>query len=94
MKDLVQARLSAGGHIVFDVEDLAVHDLDSPLPKIRYRMNGEAQELFCDFIAGCDGFHGICRPSVPDGVINLYERVYPFAWLGILAEVAAYIAKS
>ena len=70
VKDLVQARLDAGGPIIFDVEDLTVHDLNSPLPKIRYRKDGDAQELVCDFIAGCDGFHGICRPSVPDGVIK------------------------
>jgi p-hydroxybenzoate 3-monooxygenase len=88
VKDLVQARLNAGGPIVFDVDDLSVHDLDSPLPKIRYRKDGAAQELVCDFIAGCDGFHGICRPSAPEGVITAYERVYPFAWLGILAEAA------
>src|SRR5580704_11012728 len=88
VKDLVQARLDAGGQIVFEVDDLSIHDLDSPLPKIRYRKDGAAHELACDFIAGCDGFHGICRPSVPEGVITAYERVYPFAWLGILAEAA------
>jgi len=88
VKDLVQARLDAGGQIVFDVEDLTVHDLDSPLPKIRYRKDDAAHEVVCDFIAGCDGFHGICRPSVPDGIIAAYERIYPFAWLGILAEAA------
>jgi len=88
VKDLVQARLDAGGQIVFDVEDLTVRDLDSTRPKIRYRKDGDAHELVCDFIAGCDGFHGICRPTVPDGVITAYERVYPFAWLGILAEAA------
>ena len=88
VKDLVQARLNAGGQIVFDVEDLTVHDFDSSLPKIRYRKDDMAQELVCDFIAGCDGFHGICRPSVPDGIIAAYERIYPFAWLGILAEAA------
>src|ERR1700733_6557674 len=88
VKDLVQARLDAGGQIVFEVDDLSIHDLDSPLPKIRYRKDGAAQEVVCDFIAGCDGFHGICRPSVPAGVITAYERVYPFAWLGILAEAA------
>jgi p-hydroxybenzoate 3-monooxygenase len=70
------------------VEDLSVHDLDSPLPKIRYRKDGAEQELVCDFIAGCDGFHGVCRPSTPEGVISIYERVYPFAWLGILADAA------
>jgi p-hydroxybenzoate 3-monooxygenase len=88
VKDLVQARLAAGGHILFDVEDLTVHDLDSPLPKIRYRAGDVAHELVCDFIAGCDGFHGVSRPSVPAGIITAYERVYPFAWLGILAEAA------
>jgi p-hydroxybenzoate 3-monooxygenase len=88
VKDLVEARLSAGGQIVFEVDDLSVHDLDSPLPKIRYRKDGVAHELVCDFIAGCDGFHGISRPSVPVGVLTAYERVYPFAWLGILAEAA------
>jgi len=88
VKDLVEARLTAGGHIVFEVDELTVHDLDSKLPKIRYHKDGEAEELACDFIAGCDGFHGVCRPSVPEGVITAYERVYPFAWLGILAEAA------
>ncbi len=88
VRDLVQARLAAGGQVVFDVEDLSVHDLDSPLPKIRYRKDGVAHELVCDFVAGCDGFHGVCRPSVPPGVITVYERVYPFAWLGVLAEAA------
>jgi p-hydroxybenzoate 3-monooxygenase len=88
VKDLVEARLGAGGQIVFEVDDLSVHDLDSPLPKIRYRERDVAHELVCDFIAGCDGFHGISRPSVPAGVITAYERVYPFAWLGILAEAA------
>ena len=88
VKDLVEARLKAGGQIVFEVDDLSVHDLDSALPKIRYRKDGVTHELVCDFVAGCDGFHGICRPSVPAGVISSYERVYPFAWLGILAEAA------
>jgi p-hydroxybenzoate 3-monooxygenase len=88
VKDLVQARLGAGGQIVFEVEDLSVHDLDSTRPKIRYRKDGIAHEISCDFIAGCDGFHGVCRPSTPEGTIAVYERVYPFAWLGILAEAA------
>jgi p-hydroxybenzoate 3-monooxygenase len=88
VKDLVEARVGAGGPIVFEVDHLSVHDLDSPLPKIRYEKDGAWHEIVCDFIAGCDGFHGICRPSVPEGVITIYERVYPFAWLGILAEAA------
>jgi p-hydroxybenzoate 3-monooxygenase len=88
VRDLVKARLGAGGQIVFDVDDLSVHDLDSKMPKIRYQKDGKEHELSCDFIAGCDGFHGVCRPSTPEGVIAVYERVYPFAWLGILAEAA------
>jgi len=88
VRDLVEARVRAGGQIVFEVDDLSVHDLDSTLPKIRYTKDGAQREIVCDFIAGCDGFHGICRSSVPAGVITAYERVYPFAWLGILAEAA------
>ncbi len=88
VKDLVQARLQAGGQIVFQVEALSVHDLDSKIPKIRYQKDGVEHELSCDFIAGCDGFHGVCRPSTPEGVIAVYDRDYPFAWLRILAEAA------
>jgi p-hydroxybenzoate 3-monooxygenase len=86
VKDLTNARLAAGGQILFDVEDVSVHDLNSRSPKIHYRKDGQDYELTCDFIAGCDGFHGICRPSIPEGVLTTYERVYPFGWLGILAE--------
>ena len=88
MKDLIQARLGAGGQMVFEVDELSVQELDSIRPKIRYRHAGVAHEITCDFIAGCDGFHGVCRESAPEGVIAAYERVYPFAWLGILAEAA------
>ena len=88
VKDLIAARLAAGGTILFEVEDVSVHGFDSPKPSIRFRANGESQEIACDFIAGCDGFHGICRPSIPAGVLKFYEHVYPFAWLGILAETA------
>jgi p-hydroxybenzoate 3-monooxygenase len=88
IKDLVAARLKAGGDVLFEVEDLSIHDFDSAKPHIEFRRNGERAQVECDFIAGCDGFHGICRPSIPDGVLTFYERVYPFAWLGILAETA------
>jgi p-hydroxybenzoate 3-monooxygenase len=64
-----------------------VHGLDSTAPSIRLRSDGEASEVRCDFIAGCDGFHGVCRPSLPPGVLDEFDRVYPFAWLGVLAEV-------
>jgi p-hydroxybenzoate 3-monooxygenase len=86
VKDLVDARLAAGGQIVFEAEDVSIHNHDSAQPTIRFRKNGEPVELFCDFIAGCDGFHGICRSSIPADVLRVYERIYPFGWLGILAE--------
>ncbi len=86
VKDLTNARLARGGEIVFEAEEVSVADLDSRTPRINYRKAGEQAELICDFIAGCDGFHGICRPSIPAGVLNFYEREYPFGWLGILAE--------
>jgi p-hydroxybenzoate 3-monooxygenase len=90
IKDLVKAGLASGGQVFFDVEDVSIRDFgetkSSAKPAILFRKDGEAQQLTCDFIAGCDGSHGICRPSIPDGIITLFERIYPFAWLGILAE--------
>ncbi len=86
VKDLTNARLAAGGAIVFEAEALEIHEADGKNPKISYRQDGHSNELACDFIAGCDGFHGISRPSIPDSVLTVYERSYPFAWLGILAE--------
>jgi p-hydroxybenzoate 3-monooxygenase len=86
LKDLIQARLQAGGQILFEVEDVSVRELQGPKPKISFRKDGNNEELECDFIGGCDGFHGICRPSIPDGVLKIFEKAYPFAWLGILAE--------
>jgi p-hydroxybenzoate 3-monooxygenase len=86
LKDLNNARVATGGRVLFEVEEVTVHDLDAPKPKIQYQKDGNAYELTCDFIAGCDGFHGICRPSIPSGVLTEYVREYPFGWLGILAE--------
>lgn len=86
VKDLIAARLEAGGELHFEVGDTSVHDLQSERPAVRYSHDGAEHELRCDVIAGCDGFHGICRPSIPEGVLSVYERVYPFAWLGILAR--------
>ena len=86
VKDLVQRRLTDGGPLLFEVDGVSVHDLTSARPKIRFMHGGMAQEIECDFIAGCDGFHGICRPSFPDGVLHVFERDYPFGWLGILSE--------
>src|SRR5215208_7737547 len=84
--DLIAKRLADGGQILFEVSDTSVHDFNSDQPKIRFRHQGKPDEIECDFIGGCDGFHGICRPSIPDGVLTLHERKYPFAWAGILTE--------
>ena len=86
IKDLVAARLSAGGRIIFEAADVRVQAVDGPAPSIHFENEGTAHELVCDFIAGCDGFHGVCRPSIPEGVITAYEQIYPFGWLGILAQ--------
>jgi p-hydroxybenzoate 3-monooxygenase len=88
MKDLIQARLNDGGQILFDASRVSVHDFDGESPRIRCEHNGESKEVICDFIGGCDGFHGICRPAIPAGAMCVYEKTYPFAWLGILAEAA------
>lgn len=86
LKDLNDARIASGGRVIFEIEHVNAYDFDTLQPKIHYRKDGDACELVCDFIAGCDGFHGICRPSIPGGVLTEYEREYPFGWLGILAE--------
>ncbi len=91
VKDLIDARHSAGGSVIFEAAGVSVHDFDSSQstnrnPSIRFRKDGAPVQLSCDIIAGCDGFHGVCRPSIPQGVLTIYERTYPFAWLGILAE--------
>jgi p-hydroxybenzoate 3-monooxygenase len=86
IKDLIAARLAAGGQIVFEAEDVSVHNFDSSAPTIQFRKDGTVNELRCDFIAGCDGFHGVCRPTIPADALTMYDRIYPFAWLGILAE--------
>jgi p-hydroxybenzoate 3-monooxygenase len=88
VKDLIQLRLETGRPLHFEVEDVSVHDLECERPYVRYRHEGRNEELACDVIAGCDGFHGICRPSIPPGVLSEFSREYPFGWLGILAAVA------
>ncbi len=87
VKDLTNARLEAGGQITFEVEDVRLHDFESSKPSIHFRHQGESETVQCDFIAGCDGFHGVCRPAIA-AALTLYERIYPFAWLGILANAA------
>jgi p-hydroxybenzoate 3-monooxygenase len=88
IKDLIEARLEAGGQVYFEAEALAFKDLAGPRPSIHFRHNAELREIDCDFIAGCDGFHGISRAAIPSGEVTVYEREYPFAWLGILAQAA------
>jgi p-hydroxybenzoate 3-monooxygenase len=88
VKDLIAARLESGLPLLFEVADVSLHELESDRPRIRFSHDGEEHDLECDVIAGCDGYHGICRPSIPDGVLSSYSREYPFGWLGILAEVA------
>jgi p-hydroxybenzoate 3-monooxygenase len=88
VKDLIAARLAFGGEIVFEAANASIHNFDGDTPLVRYEENGVIRELRCDYIAGCDGFHGICRPSVPEGALTIYERIYPFGWLGILADAA------
>ena len=88
VKDLVAARLAAGGAIQFQVEGVQLEGLETPHPVVRYRADGAARELRCDFVAGCDGYHGVSRSAIPRGVLTVYHREFPFAWLGILAAVA------
>ena len=86
VKDLIDARVATGRPLHFDARGVAVHDIDGERPRVMFRLAEEEQELTCDFIAGCDGFHGICRPAIPLAQLQTYEREYPFAWLGILAN--------
>jgi p-hydroxybenzoate 3-monooxygenase len=88
VKDLVAARLASGRPLHFEVEDVSLHDLDGDRPSVRYRHDGAEHELSCDVIAGCDGFHGVSRRSIPAGVLREFGREYPYGWLGILAAVA------
>jgi p-hydroxybenzoate 3-monooxygenase len=87
VRDLIAARLAAQQPLYFEVESVSIHDFDTDSPRVRFRTGGEQHTLECDFIAGCDGFHGICRATVPAQQLSLFERVYPFAWLGILAQM-------
>lgn len=88
VKDLIRARLEANATIHFEVDDVKLSGIDSSSPVLNYRKDGRDHELTCDFIAGCDGFHGVSRDSIPAGVLRTYHHVYPFGWLGILAAVA------
>jgi len=86
-RDLMDARSAAGLTTVYSAGNVTVNDFDTDHPVVRYEKDGQTHEVLCDFIAGCDGFHGVCRASVPEGAITEYEKVYPFGWLGVLADV-------
>ena len=88
VRDQIAALLERGGELHFEVSDVALHNLDGEQLVIEYTSDGTRQRLECDLIAGCDGFHGICRPALPDGIATHYDYEYPFGWLGILAEAA------
>ena len=85
-KDLMDARDAAGGTVIYGVDSVSIHDLDSKQPMLQYQKDGEIHELRCDFVAGCDGFHGVSRKVIPGSVLRQYERVYPFGWLGLLSD--------
>ncbi|MFN7713465.1 MAG: 4-hydroxybenzoate 3-monooxygenase [Curvibacter sp.] len=87
-RDLMDARQAAGLPTVYEASNVQVHEFDGSHPRVTYEKDGKKNEIQCDFIAGCDGFHGVCRASVPRGAIHEFEKVYPFGWLGVLAEVA------
>ncbi|HRD74721.1 MAG TPA: 4-hydroxybenzoate 3-monooxygenase [Hyphomicrobiaceae bacterium] len=86
VKDLIAARLAAGQEIVFEAADVQVHGIGGDAPSLTYAWDGRTEQIDCDLIAGCDGFHGVCRASIPAEKLAIFERVYPFAWLGILAQ--------
>lgn len=86
-RDLMDARAAAGAPTVYEAEDVSLSGFDGNTPSVRYLKDGAEAHLACDFIAGCDGFHGVCRPSVPEAGISIFERVYSFGWLGVLADV-------
>ena len=86
IKDLVNVRLDAGGKILFEVKNAALYDLDSPAPKVRFHREGKVHEIEAQFVAGCDGFHGVSRPSIPSRHRQEFARSYPFGWFGILVE--------
>jgi p-hydroxybenzoate 3-monooxygenase len=86
-RDLMDARSGSGEPIVYDADEVTVEGFDSKQPSVSYRKDGVRHRVEADFIAGCDGFHGVCRASVPESAITQYEKVYPFGWLGVLADV-------
>src|SRR5690349_21474253 len=88
VKDLIAARLAAGGQILFEVEDVVPAGIDGQHPEVSFTHQSERRTIEADFVAGCDGFHGICRDVIPPGVLRFFDKEYPFGWLGVLAAVA------
>jgi p-hydroxybenzoate 3-monooxygenase len=88
VKDLIAARLDTGAPLHFEVDEVVLEGIETDRPRVRFTHEGERRELDCDVVAGCDGFHGVCRGAIPPGVLRTYERDYPYGWLGILAAVA------
>ena len=88
VKDLIDARRASARPLHFGVSDVAVHDIDRERPRVTFRLSDDEYDVTCDFVAGCDGFHGICRPAIPPTKLQTYQREYPFAWLGVLADAA------
>ncbi|MBO6559576.1 MAG: 4-hydroxybenzoate 3-monooxygenase [Nisaea sp.] len=88
VKDLIRLKKEFDGQILFEAENVAIHGAESDSPSLSFIYGGEQKTLACDFIAGCDGFHGVARQSIPEAKLKLFEKVYPFAWLGILADAA------
>lgn len=85
-RDLMDGRAAIGSQTIYEAEDVSLHDIGTDRPKVRYTKSGQQHEIECDFIAGCDGFHGVSRKSIPADVLKNFERVYPFGWLGILVD--------
>ncbi|WP_185804558.1 4-hydroxybenzoate 3-monooxygenase [Pontivivens nitratireducens] len=85
-RDLYAAREQAGGKMEFNVDDVVIHDADTATPRVTYKVDGQERRIDCDFVAGCDGFHGVSRQTIPLAMRREYEKVYPFGWLGILSE--------
>ena len=88
VRDLIDVRRHGAAHLIFDAEHVELSEVDSDQPLLHVGAAGESKTFACDFIAGCDGFHGVTRPSIPESARRLFDRTYPFAWLGILAEAA------
>jgi p-hydroxybenzoate 3-monooxygenase len=86
-RDLMEARAAAGLTTIYQAGDVTLHDFEGSQPRVQYTKDGQTHEIACDFIAGCDGYHGVSRASVPESALRTYEKVYPFGWLGVLADV-------